>query len=638
MEVITKIESNFFRSELATKLHSDLRGLPLLGITAVGAFFLLFLKDISTPFLSAWLLLMVGVYSRLFVANLRHNKQPNSQNYKTWTWRLYRGFIAIALGWMMLPMLVLPTLTGWPELTFVFMLFVVITLPLPVFSHCVPIAFCNPLIIMFGLVLSSAFFAEMTPSASFTLITLLVATTYFIIKYNRLALEKVHSVDHHHQLQRNEHRMKQLEAENAYDSTTGLINFDGFTQSFTDTLNQDSKAYIISIKVKNAQSYYASQHKSSADELLKSCAMRLLAIKGDNEIVSHIGVGEFLLGGKVEREGDAKSRADQIQDAFQSALRFTSKVEFVQMSVGFATYPAPGATLDNLAFHAMAAMNEAYTKDLRHAVQYSPNISNQISNQLSLSKAIIPAIKNNEFEVYYQPKYDGKTGDINSAEALLRWNSPEFGPVSPVEFIPVAETSGDIVELGRWAIEQAADLLRSTQLPADFSIAVNLSLKQLEDPGLIALVKSITSSLPAGRSLELELTESTLLTNDDVVLNTLSQLVNMDIKLALDDFGTGYSSLSYLSRIEVNVVKLDKSFIDPILEDEKHKVLVSSIINLVQNLGLEIVAEGVENQAQFDWLLANNCPLIQGYYVAKPLQIDEFLFILREPKNLNLAG
>ena len=112
----------------------------------------------------------------------------------------------------------------------------------------------------------------------------------------------------------------------------------------------------------------------------------------------------------------------------------------------------------------------------------------------------------------------------------------------------------------------------------------------------------------------------------------------MDIKLALDDFGTGYSSLSYLSRIEVNVVKLDKSFIDPILEDEKHKVLVSSIINLVQNLGLEIVAEGVENQAQFDWLLANNCPLIQGYYVAKPLQIDEFLFILREPKNLNLAG
>ncbi|QTH62800.1 EAL domain-containing protein [Psychrosphaera ytuae] len=637
MEVIAKIESNFFRSELASKLHSDLRGLPLLGITAVGAFFLLFLKDISTPFLTAWLLLMVGLYGRLFWANLRLKKQPQVENYKAWTWSLFRAFIAIALGWMMLPMLVLPTLTGWPELTFVFMLFVVITLPLPVFSHCVPIAFFNPLIIIMGLVLSSAFFAEMTGSASFTLITLLVATTYFIVKYNRLALEKVHSVDRHDLLQQNEHRMKQLEAENAYDGITGLINFNGFTQGFTDTLDLGSKAYIISIKVKNAQSYYASQHKSSADELLKSCAMRLLATKSDSEVVSHVGVGEFLLGGIIECDGDAQLRADQIQEAFQSALRFSSKTEFVQISVGFAIYPAAGATIENLAFHAMAAMNEAYTKDLRKAVQYSPNISNQISNQLSLSKAIIPAIKNQEFEVYYQPKYDGRTGEINSAEALLRWNSPEFGPVSPVEFIPVAETSGDIVELGRWAIEQAEELLRSTVLPEKFSIAVNLSLKQLEDPGLVTLVKSIISTLPKGRSLELELTESTLLTNDDGVLSTLSQLVDMDIKLALDDFGTGYSSLSYLSRIEVNVVKLDKSFIDPILEDEKHKVLVSSIINLVQNLGLEIVAEGVENQAQFDWLIANNCPLIQGYYVAKPLQLDELLYVLNQPESLNLA-
>lgn len=622
MHVVKRIESKYFRHELALNLFEDLRGMPLLGIAASIAFAFLFMSEISALYLIAWLSLMTLVYSRMQFSLVSKKNKPTATTYPKWTWQLIRAFMSAALGWMLLPLLVLPTLSGWSELTFALMMFVIIALPLPVFSNCFPLAVFNPITVFIGTVIGVVFFTEPQQNGLFTLCTLMVGVLYLFLKYNRIALENIRSADNRQALTKSRQRLSVLEQEKVNDNTTGLPNFNGFTASFIENLKLTDSAYVISLKVKDAQNVYASQHKSVADELLKSCALRLMTIKLSSEHICHVGMGEFLIAGLDDA---AEVRAKAFQAAFDVHVTYHGNVEPVHVCVGYALYPAESATPDNLVFHAMTAMNQSLSDGSREVVQFSPNLSSKIVNQLSLSKAIIPGLKHGEFELYYQPKYSANQKQIKSAEALLRWTSAEYGPISPIEFIPIAETTGDIVELGYWVLDQATEFLCSSELPTEFSVAVNLSIKQLEDEGLVHYISKLIKSLPAGRSLELELTESVLLTNNDVVSNALNQLYKRGVSLALDDFGTGYSSLSYLSRIEVNIVKLDKSFIDPVLHDKKHQVLVSSIIDLVQNLGLEIVAEGVENEDQLDWLLEHGCELIQGYYISRPLPEEGFI-------------
>ena len=621
MLVLKRIESKYFRYGLALNLFNDLRGIPLLGIAASLAFAFLFMSELSAVFLLGWLALMTLVYSRLQFTLVGQRNKPTTENFSDWTWKVIRGFLSVALGWMLLPLLVLPTLTGWSELTFALMMFVVIALPLPIFSNCVPLAVLNPTIVFTGTVIGVLLFAEPQQSGLFTLCTLMVGVCYLFVKYNRMALYNIRSNDNQDALDQSKLKLSALEQEKVQDNVTGLFNFNGFTNSFINELKIDDNAYVISLKVKDAQNIYASQNKRVADELLKSCALRLLNCKQSAEQVCHIGMGEFMIGG-LGAQG--RVRADAFRRAFDTHLTYLGKSDPVQVCIGFALYPAESATLENITFHAMTAMNQSYSNGSRDVIEYSPNISSKLVNHLSLSKAIVPGLRLGEFELYYQPKYCVEHQVVKSAEALLRWHSSEFGPISPVEFIPIAETTGDIVELGYWVLDQAAEFLCSSELPAEFSLAVNLSIKQLEDEGLVHYINKLIKSLPAGRSLELELTESVLLTNNDIVTNSLTQLYQKGVSLALDDFGTGYSSLSYLSRIEVNTVKLDKSFIDPVLTDKKHQVLVSSIIDLVGNLGLEIVAEGVENKEQLSWLRDHGCPLVQGYYISKPLPKEEF--------------
>ncbi len=635
MRVLSAIETNLFRQELAVQLYEDLKGLPILGIAAVVAFFLLFANPQVQSFMLVWSVIMTFIYLRLQLGLLRKKQQPSIFTYRGWTWHTVIVFIAASIGWATLPVLLLPTLSGWAEMTFIFMMFVIMTLPLPTFSSCRLISLPNPVIILTSTVVGALAFADLNQSTTFALVTLLFATLYLFLKYNRIAVEKVTNVDRFRQLTIKQKKLEKLEKQSSHDAVTGLLNFNGFTTSFLSQLQKQTPAYIISIKVNDAQNYYASQYKSIADELIKACAMRLLTIKHNREALCHVGMGEFMVGGFVENDDEVLDRTRVIENAFKVALRFSNRNEHVHLSIGFAKLSAESATPENLPFHAMTAMSQAATNGTRDVIEYTPHISVTLSNRLNLTNSIIPGLKNNEFSLVIQPKFDAMAETLHSGEILLRWHSEQFGFVSPVEFIPLAESSGDIVELGNWVLSRAGEILRSDKLPRNFTLGVNLSVKQLIEPTVIQHILNISDSLPQGRNLELELTESVLLTEGQDIELTLKRFTKAGIKLALDDFGTGYSSLSYLSRINVDTVKLDKSFIDPVLEDDRHQVLVSSIIKLVQDLGLEIVAEGVELEEQVAWLIANHCQCVQGYYFAKPMPIADFYQLIE--KQLNQA-
>ncbi|WP_309498428.1 EAL domain-containing protein, partial [Sulfurovum sp.] len=237
------------------------------------------------------------------------------------------------------------------------------------------------------------------------------------------------------------------------------------------------------------------------------------------------------------------------------------------------------------------------------------------------------AIKRNELQVYYQPQISLSNGQIIGAEALLRWYHPELGMISPAEFIPIAESSGQIIEIGEWvlrtAIQQTKDWMDDGFTP--IIIAVNLSAIQFRQKNLLKLVTDILSEIQLPPEyLELELTEAVMMHDPEAVINVMNKFHEQGIRMSIDDFGTGYSSLSYLKKFKVYKLKIDQSFIRDISDDSGDRAIVSAIIDMAQSLGLKTIAEGVETAEQLAFLRLHGCNEIQGYYFSKPLPSAEF--------------
>jgi EAL domain-containing protein (putative c-di-GMP-specific phosphodiesterase class I) len=246
----------------------------------------------------------------------------------------------------------------------------------------------------------------------------------------------------------------------------------------------------------------------------------------------------------------------------------------------------------------------------------------EATERVAMESALRRAVIHSEFELYYQPQYDLTTDRICGAEVLLRWHSQQWGDVSPVKFIPVLEDTGMIVEVGEWVLRQACMTfmaLRET-LPSDFRVAVNISGRQFKGGKLPLLIQNIMSEtgIPAA-NLELEITESLLLEDTALATLMLNEIADLGIKLAIDDFGTGYSSLSYLKQFPLNVLKIDRSFIRDLHNDEGDAAIVDAILALSTSLGLEVVAEGVETVAQLDYLKQLACHRAQGYLLSVPV-------------------
>jgi len=365
------------------------------------------------------------------------------------------------------------------------------------------------------------------------------------------------------------------------------------------------------------------------DELLSETAGRLGERVREADTLARLGGDEFVvLLESLEESQDVANLARDLLSSLAIPFKLPSTHELhVHGSIGISIFPDDGGTPEELLRAADTAMYRAKEEGGDRYMFYTMEMSQEVVSSLELENALRQGLARNEFELYFQPTRHLQTGSIRSAEALLRWNSRHIGPVSPAEFIPVAERSGLIVPIGAWVIEAACRQLaewRDLGLPA-MSIAVNVSARQFRSPELVASIEeALQRHNLSPQNLILELTESMLMERPAEAAETLAHLKELGVRRALDDFGTGFSSLAYLTRFPVDTLKIDGSFVQGIETDPSARQIITAIIELAHNLGMETVAEGVETPAQESFLRDLGCTLIQGFLLSEPLPAADF--------------
>ncbi len=373
---------------------------------------------------------------------------------------------------------------------------------------------------------------------------------------------------------------------------------------------------------------------SGGDELLKAVAARLVDCVRETDTVSRHGGDEFLLVLTDVRDGEACAEiALKILDRLSEPIEIDGRELPTLGSIGISVWPSDGADFDTLLRKADIAMYDAKRAGRNTYRFFDAKMNVDAEESLKLRAGLARALSRTEFVLHYQPQLELATDRIVGAEALIRWNHPERGLLPPAAFIPVAETSGLVVALGSWVIHeacrQAAAWQRAGHPP--MVVGVNLSAAQFRRNDLVETVKTALDSSGLDPSLlELELTETMLIHDAEAVLQTIRRLKALGVKLSIDDFGTGYSSLSYLRRLDVERLKIDKSFVQDILCEANGEAIVRGIINLARSLGLRTIAEGVENEATLQWLRQHGCDEVQGYFLARPMPVDRLGRFLAE--------
>jgi diguanylate cyclase (GGDEF)-like protein/PAS domain S-box-containing protein len=362
----------------------------------------------------------------------------------------------------------------------------------------------------------------------------------------------------------------------------------------------------------------------------------------ENRNIARLGGDEFtVLLEDIQRPEVAALVAKRVQDAIARSYNLNGHEVYVTPSIGIAIFPRDGQDVDELLKNADTAMYHAKAVGKNNFQFYSEQMNVLATTRLKLEGKLRKALACNEMQLYYQPQIDLATGDIVSAEALLRWKEPELGMISPTEFIPIAEETGMIIELGEWVLNEACRQNKTWQ-DAGYNpirIAVNLSSMQFIQRDLsLKVAKALKNSRLNPRYLELEITESIIMRNVNETITTLNDFKDMGIRISVDDFGTGYSSLNYLKRFPLDNLKVDRTFVKDIPDNEDDVTITSAIIALAQSLGLGVVAEGVETESQLAFLEDSGCEMAQGYHFSKPLPADQFLTMLRQQGDAKEVG
>ena len=354
---------------------------------------------------------------------------------------------------------------------------------------------------------------------------------------------------------------------------------------------------------------------------------RLVGDCGEPE-VSRLGGDEFtVVLPDLTDPQDADRVARRILDCFGEPFKLGTNEVYVSTSIGIAVYPEDGHTIEDLVKNADVAMYHAKENGRNTCRLYSPTMNSEAMGRMRLDQQLRRAVDAGQFAMVYQPIVNTVTGTVVGAEALVRWNHPERGLLSPGEFISLTEESGLIVRLGEWILRTvcAQGKVWADQGLGPLPLSVNLSGRQLQRPDIVDLIREILeeTKLPP-QSLVLELTESVLMQPDSPVATSIQALATLGVQFAIDDFGTGYSSLSYLKHFPVDTLKIDRSFITDVLTDPDDAAITSAVIALGKALGIAVVAEGVETEEQATYLAQSGCQLIQGYYVGQPMPPEEF--------------
>ena len=366
---------------------------------------------------------------------------------------------------------------------------------------------------------------------------------------------------------------------------------------------------------------------SVGDLLLKAVAERLQRCVRVGDMVARLGGDEFtvILDRVKSRDGIARI-AQAICESLDRPFSFAGQEMYVSTSIGISTYPLDGSDIGTLMKHADTAMFRAKEAG-RSYFFYENHMEAAVTRKVEIEADLRRSIDRDQIDVYFQPKANVSTREIVGMEALVRWNHPTKGLIGPDEFIPLAEETGLINEVGLWVMVSACVQVQEwiKKGYSSYSVAVNLSGVQLERGDIVRQVEQVLAetSLDPGL-LELEITESTIMHHPEKVIDILKKLKGMGVRLAVDDFGTGYSSLNYLKRFPIDLLKIDAEFVRDVMTDADDRAIIRSIIALAKSMRLQVVAEGVESKEQEDFLREEGCDFIQGYYVGRPLDGDEF--------------
>jgi diguanylate cyclase (GGDEF)-like protein len=381
------------------------------------------------------------------------------------------------------------------------------------------------------------------------------------------------------------------------------------------------------------------QGREAGDRLLQAAALRLSQTVRGGDTVGRFGGDEFgVVLANLGKPGDASLVAQKLIDALARPVELDGHETYITASIGISVYPADAAAPETLLANADAAMYRAKEQGRNHYEYFTREMNERALRWVRMQTETRRALERGEFRVYYQPKVELATGRICGFEALLRWQHPEKGLVPPAEFIPVLEETGLIVPAGEWVMRTACAQIKAWREAglASTPIAVNLSARQFQQKDLEASIcRVLRESAVAPPLLQFELTESLLMADPEGAARTLLGLKELGVRLSVDDFGTGYSSLAYLKRFAVNELKIDRVFIRDIVADPDDAAITLAIINLAHSLDLEVVAEGVETEAQVNFLRSHGCDQMQGFYFAAPRNAADCTQALRQDQRLS---
>lgn len=425
-----------------------------------------------------------------------------------------------------------------------------------------------------------------------------------------------------------------------HDSLTGLPNRKSFHEHLRQTLVQakvdQHKFAIMFLDIDRFKWVNDTLGHDVGDQLLKSFAERLLNCVREGDLVARMGGDEFtILIPNIKEEQEAALIARRILQSCANPLFIQENELYITPSIGIAVYPQDGDEVQILIKKADKAMYMAKEKGKNNFQFYTANTSKDKSNKIELETDLHKALVRNEFQLYYQPKVNLKTGIIEGVEALIRWHHPKLGIISPAEFIPLAEETGLISPIGEWVLLTACKQNRTWQqeLFQPIKIAVNISARQFQQENFYRTIEQILNETEMEpQYLELEITESIAINHDESMLYRLKELKKLGVSISIDDFGTGYSSLNYLKKFPIDTLKVDQSFVRDITTDADDKVIIKTIIAMGHSLKLKVIAEGVETEDQLNFLKLHLCDEAQGYVFSKPLPTDEIEKVLLQKR------
>lgn len=435
---------------------------------------------------------------------------------------------------------------------------------------------------------------------------------------------------------------KRLHYVSSHDVLTGLPNrslyIDRLTQSISRARWNNRVVAVLFLDLDRFKHINETLGYDAGDHFLKVVADRLSHCVRDGDTVARLGDDEFaIILEDLHHENDIPQQVNKIFQSMEEPLEFDGHELFITLSIGVSLYPNDGEDATTLIQCADISIHRAKEGGTSNYQFYSNDLSSKTVDVLMMESDLRRALERKEFVLHYQPQLSLETGKIIGVEALIRWQHPELGLVPPAKFISMLEETGMIVDAGEWilreACRQAAVWLK--EYDERIRMSVNISAVQFGSIKLIDTVRNALSEtgLPAAL-LEMEITESTVMHNPHNAITMLQEFNSMGIRLSIDDFGTGYSSLSYLSRFPLNTLKIDRSFVSQMLEQQQHAAIVTSIISLAHNLDLNVIAEGVETEAQREFLKEHKCNEMQGFLFSQPVSADDLTVMLKEYRKI----